>query len=201
MLIPNVAQQPVSRGRCGVSDDDVRAATTRCDFGPTSKDPPRTRHLNAARDEVRATSRANGTVVTAHGCAADRLPDDNERWVIWADRLPPVDVGTVAVDLNLHVQGRIGGGTVIVARGDLDHGAVERFRACVDQVLQPPPGTLYVDVRLVTFVDSSGIGALVFAHKQAERVGTRLVLQHPSDALLRTLRTVDLLGFFGLPPT
>jgi anti-anti-sigma factor len=121
--------------------------------------------------------------------------------VIWADRLAPVDVGMVALDLNLHVQGRIGGGMVIVARGDLDHGAVERFRACVDQVLQPPPGTLYVDVRLVTFVDSSGIGALVFSHKQAERVGTRLVLQHPSDALLRTLRTVDLLGFFGLPPT
>lgn len=103
------------------------------------------------------------------------------------------------MDLNLHVQGRIGGGTVIVARGDLDYGAAERFRACVEQALQPPPGALHLDLHLVTFVDSSGIGALVSAQKQAERAGTRLVLENPSAALLRTLRTAGLVTFFGLP--
>lgn len=41
------------------------------------------------------------------------------------------------MDLNLHVQGRIGGGTVIVARGDLDYGAADRFRLCVERALQP----------------------------------------------------------------
>lgn len=100
--------------------------------------------------------------------------------------------------LNLHVQGRIGGGTVIVARGELDYDAAERFRACVERALQAPPGTLHLDLRLVTFVDSSGMGALVSAHKQAERAGSRLVLEHASAALVRTLRTAGLLSFFGL---
>ncbi|GAB3850166.1 STAS domain-containing protein [Dactylosporangium cerinum] len=104
------------------------------------------------------------------------------------------------MSLNLHVQGRIGGGTVIVARGDLDYGGADRFRACVAQALQPPPGALYIDLQLVTFVDSSGLGALVTAHKLAERAGSRLVLESPSEALLRTLRTAGLVSLFGLPP-
>ena len=104
------------------------------------------------------------------------------------------------MNLNLHVQGRIGGGTVIVARGDLDYGAADRFRACVERALQPPPGTLYLDLRLVTFVDSSGMGALVSAHKLTERAGSRLVLESPSAMLLRTLRTAGLVNLFGLPP-
>ncbi|MEV4508535.1 STAS domain-containing protein [Dactylosporangium sp. NPDC049525] len=102
--------------------------------------------------------------------------------------------------MNLHVQGRIGGGTVIVARGDLDYAAADRFQACVERALQRPPAALYLDLRLVTFVDSSGIGALVSAHKQAERAGSRLVLENLSAALLQTLRTAGLVSFFGLPP-
>ncbi|MDG6103613.1 STAS domain-containing protein [Dactylosporangium aurantiacum] len=98
------------------------------------------------------------------------------------------------------MQGRIGGGTVIVVRGDLDYGAAARFRACVERALQPPPGTLYLDLRLVTFVDSSGIGALVAAHGLSERAGSRLVLENPSGALVRTLRTAGLVTLFNLPP-
>jgi anti-anti-sigma factor len=109
-------------------------------------------------------------------------------------------LGRFSVDLNLHVQGRIGGGTVIVVRGELDYAASDRFRLCVERALQPPPGALYLDLRLVMFVDSSGIGALVAASKQAERAGSRLVLESPSAALLRTLSTAGLLSFFGLPP-
>ncbi len=103
------------------------------------------------------------------------------------------------MELSLHVQGRLGGGTVIVVRGGLDYGAAERFRACVQRALQPPPGALYLDLRLVTFVDSSGIGALVSAHRLAERAGSRLVLENPSAALVRTLRTAGLVTLFGLP--
>lgn len=102
--------------------------------------------------------------------------------------------------MNLHVQGRIDGGTVIVVRGDLDYAAVDRFRACVERALQPPPGILYVDVQLVTFVDSTGMGALVAARQHAERAGTRLVLENPSSALQHALRTAGLLTSLGLPP-
>lgn len=104
------------------------------------------------------------------------------------------------VELSLQVQGRLDGGTVIAASGDLDFGTVARFRHCVEQVLQSPPDVLYIDMGLVTFLDSSGMGALIQAHKQAARAGTRLTVQHPSEPVLRTLRLAGLLAFLGLPP-
>ncbi|WP_345138500.1 STAS domain-containing protein [Dactylosporangium darangshiense] len=104
------------------------------------------------------------------------------------------------MEFNLHVQGRIDGGTVIVVRGDLDYAALDQFRTCVEQALQPPPGILYVDLQLLTFVDSTGVGALVAARHHAERAGTRLVLENPSSMLQHALRTASLLTSFGLPP-
>src|SRR5258705_7851735 len=105
----------------------------------------------------------------------------------------------MTVELTLHMHGRIGGGTVITARGDLDFAATDRFLACVERALQPPPGTLYLNLQLVTFIDSSGVGALVAARKQVERAGTRLVLENLSDVLRRTLRTAGVLDSLGLP--
>jgi anti-anti-sigma factor len=57
---------------------------------------------------------------------------------------------------------------------------------------------LYVDLHLVTFLDSSGIGALVTARKRAERVGARLILEHPTPVAYRTLETAGLVDFLGL---
>jgi anti-sigma B factor antagonist len=104
------------------------------------------------------------------------------------------------MQFSLQVQGRVGGGTVIAARGDLEFSTVRQFRGCIEQALQPPPGILYLDLRLVTFLDSSGLGVLVQAQKLAERAGTRLVVESPSEPVLRTLRTAGLLDFLGLPP-
>ncbi|WP_238005557.1 STAS domain-containing protein [Dactylosporangium sp. AC04546] len=104
------------------------------------------------------------------------------------------------MELTLHVRGRIGGGMVIAVHGDLDFAAVDRFRACVERALQPPPGILYLDLQLVTFIDSSGVGALVALRQQAERAATRLVLENPSDTLRHTLRTAGVLDSFDVPP-
>jgi anti-anti-sigma factor len=112
-----------------------------------------------------------------------------------------IDVGTAPMNLTLHVQGRIGGGTVVVACGDLDFAAADRFRACLDRALQPPPAVLHIDLHLVTFIDSSGIGELVSAYKHAERCGTRFVLENPSGVVRSTLHTAGLFTLFGLSST
>lgn len=98
----------------------------------------------------------------------------------------------------MHVQGRVGGGLAVTVRGDLDYLTARQFLECIDRSLQPPPADLHVDLQLVTFLDSSGIGALVTARKRAERVGTRLILEHPTPAVYRTLETAALVGYLGL---
>lgn len=75
------------------------------------------------------------------------------------------------MDFTLHVQGRIDGGVAITVCGDLDFNTAERFLSCVEQTLRPPLATLCIDLHLTTFVDASGLGAVVRARKRAERVG------------------------------
>ena len=103
------------------------------------------------------------------------------------------------MDLTLHVQSRVGGGLAVTVRGDLDYFTAEQFVDCIEQNLQQPPALLYVDLHLVTFLDSSGIGALVTARKRTERAGARLILEHPTPAAYRTLETAGLVDFLGLP--
>jgi anti-sigma B factor antagonist len=107
----------------------------------------------------------------------------------------------VAMDFSLHVQGRVGGGVAVTVRGDLDHGTAQRFLDCIDHCLRPAPATLYVDLHLTTFVDSSGLGALVIARKRAERVGTGLILEQPTQAVRRTLQVTGIATYFSVSPS
>ena len=110
-----------------------------------------------------------------------------------------VQAGGEGVDFTLHVQGRVGGGLAVTVRGDLDYLTAEQFLECIDRCLQPPPAAVHVDLQLVTFLDSSGIGALVTARKRTERAGTQLILERPTPAVYRTLTIAGLVDFLRLP--
>lgn len=51
--------------------------------------------------------------------------------------------------------------------GDLDVSTSPRLLACIDELLAEGRARITVDLRAVTFIDSSGLGALVKAHKRA----------------------------------
>ncbi|GAA0739809.1 STAS domain-containing protein [Dactylosporangium roseum] len=104
------------------------------------------------------------------------------------------------MDFALHVQGRADGGTAIAVRGDLDYATTARFLECIDRTLQQSPATLYIDLRLTTFLDSGGIAAHVTAHKGAARAGIRLIVEHPMSAIHRVLHLTGLTNLLGLPP-
>lgn len=53
-----------------------------------------------------------------------------------------------------------------------------------------------IDVAGVTFIDSSGLGALISIRNVANRSGGAVVLVHPSAALLRTFELGGLRGVF-----
>jgi RND superfamily putative drug exporter len=63
----------------------------------------------------------------------------------------------------------------LALRGELDLATAPQF---AEQLADAEPGTetLLVDLRDVTFMDSSGIGELVGAHQRARRAGRRLVV-------------------------
>ena len=81
-------------------------------------------------------------------------------------------------------------GTTVTASGEIDMATVDQLKdtltaVCVDGA------TVHLDFRDVTFMDSTGINALVIMDRRSKQRGGRLVLSAPSPAVLR------LLGYTG----
>lgn len=98
------------------------------------------------------------------------------------------------------------GETVVSVTGDVDLGCADALRRVLAEALEDTR-RLTVDVAGVTFIDSSGLSALVDAHHRARDAGSVLVVRHPSRMLTRllsitrldTLLTVEDPGPVNLP--
>lgn len=89
------------------------------------------------------------------------------------------------------------GDTVVVRpSGEVDRDTAEAFRAAMfDALAQVGRGRVEVDLSGVGFLDSSGVGALLAAHREAGTAGATLVARDP----VRTVRTVlDITNVSGL---
>jgi anti-anti-sigma factor len=85
--------------------------------------------------------------------------------------------------------------TVIVV-GDLGASTSRRLRDFVEELLAMRPRSIAIDARGVTFVDSSGMGALLSVrHAIATEAGLAFRIIDPSPALRRT---AELAGFTEL---
>jgi anti-anti-sigma factor len=65
---------------------------------------------------------------------------------------------------------------VITLNGTLNAITSDEFQQHITQVLESDVKIVLVDCQNVTFIDSSGLGALVLAFKKLKEVGTKMVL-------------------------
>lgn len=103
-----------------------------------------------------------------------------------------IDQDSVGFRLDV---GDVPGATVIVIAGDLDIATAPQLVAAVEG-LADRADPLVLDLAAVTFVDSSGIRALLDTEKAASVGGRRLALLRPAAALTRLLDLVDLRSRF-----
>ena len=90
--------------------------------------------------------------------------------------------------------------TIIVVRGDLDMGTDSQLRVAVRAELAAPGlTTLGLDLGEVTFLDSSGVTALLDIRKDANDRGIGLELVAVSQRVARVLTIVGLAEAFGIP--
>jgi anti-sigma B factor antagonist len=68
--------------------------------------------------------------------------------------------------------------------GEFDLAAIERFEAGVERLEADAPETIIIDLSALTFMDSSGLRALVMADQRARRAGRRLAIV-PGPPLVR----------------
>ncbi|MEU3462881.1 STAS domain-containing protein [Streptomyces sp. NPDC006733] len=102
-------------------------------------------------------------------------------------------------DLNLVTRSTPTGADLAVA-GDLDHASAGRFRSAVGLVALHRGDVLVVDLRGLTFCDSSGITALIAARNQVQEQGADITLAEVPAATVRILRLLGLDQIFDIRP-
>lgn len=92
---------------------------------------------------------------------------------------------------------RVGDDQVVVVDGELDMAAVDPLLSAIDSVYSAGR-PLVIDLANTTFMDSSGIKALLSAYVSRGRVPEGVVLHHPSPAVRHVLEMTGLLDVFTL---
>jgi anti-anti-sigma factor len=83
--------------------------------------------------------------------------------------------------------------TVIAPEGELDIATVGDFRAALWDAAREGAGAVVVDLSQVSFIDSTGLGAIVELHSRLRRSGRRLAVVAPGGSAPAVL-----LGLAGL---
>jgi anti-sigma B factor antagonist len=60
--------------------------------------------------------------------------------------------------------------------GEFDLAGIEQFEAAIDRVEASDPRAIVIDLSALTFMDSSGLRALVMADQRARQAGRRLAI-------------------------
>jgi anti-sigma B factor antagonist len=101
----------------------------------------------------------------------------------------------LSVELGTPTAGRV----PIILSGELDQSTAGLLRNAVRAALHLRPAVVCVDLALVTFMDSSGLAAIVVAKRWCDDAGCGLSLDAWSHTLLRRLHISGLTELFGLP--
>lgn len=88
----------------------------------------------------------------------------------------------------------------LTVRGDLDIAAVQGLLAEAHRVLDSNRPRLEIDLEHVTFIDSSGLGALVQIQEDARETNVSVVLTRPSAATRRLLELSGMHHVFTIAP-
>jgi anti-sigma B factor antagonist len=106
------------------------------------------------------------------------------------------------MSLSVTVTLRSDGVAVLSVRGEIDHGNADELRAAVAQVLAyRRPHAVRLDLGLVTFIDSGGVGALVGSYRIASAEGTGLSVSNASPFVSRQLAIAGVADLLGAPPS
>lgn len=91
------------------------------------------------------------------------------------------------------------GTAVVTVLGEIDFSnADEVSRGIRDAIEEWAPPAVHVDLRDATFIDSTGLGALIEGYRAAGDGETRFVVVNPSDSFRRVLTVTGLCELFGL---
>ncbi|GAA2492087.1 STAS domain-containing protein [Winogradskya humida] len=91
------------------------------------------------------------------------------------------------------------GTAVVSVLGEIDFSNSDEVAQGIrDAVSQDSPEQIRIDLSDATFIDSTGLGALIEGYRAATEAGCRFVVTNPSDNFRRVLAVTGLTELFGM---
>ncbi|GAA1790451.1 STAS domain-containing protein [Planosporangium flavigriseum] len=96
-------------------------------------------------------------------------------------------------DMLINTRDVSDGSTVIEIHGEVDISSAPRlWQILVDTATELTPTRVVVDLQYLTFIDSTGIGALVAGRNAAQAIGVGFTVRNPSPFITTQLRVTGL---------
>jgi len=91
------------------------------------------------------------------------------------------------------------GTATVTVCGEIDFSNHEELtESLCDSLTDWSPALIVIDLREATFIDSTGLGALIEGFRAARDAQTRFVVTNPSESFRRVLTVTGLIELFGL---
>lgn len=88
----------------------------------------------------------------------------------------------------------------VALRGEVDVLTVDQVRVALEETLAAAPREIVVDLRELSFIDSTGLGALIYGFQRARDRGIRFRLSAPSRAVHQILALSGILEVVEVTP-
>ena len=112
------------------------------------------------------------------------------------------DDDPIVSQLEVDQQSPDGRTQVIALRGELDVGTVERFNAALGPAVDGGEASVVIaDLTNLTFMDSSGLAAMLVVLRRLTRAGGRLVVACANPTVLRLFQITRTDATFEICPT
>lgn len=89
---------------------------------------------------------------------------------------------------------------VLFVYGEIDVLTAPKLHQALEELISESPSSLVVDLANVTFIDSTGLGTLVVAHRHLEERGGKLRLVSVPERVVEVLEVTGLLSRFHIYP-
>ena len=91
------------------------------------------------------------------------------------------------------------GSVVVTVLGEIDYSNADEVAEGIrDAVAESAASGVTIDLRSATFIDSTGLGALIEGYRAAAASGSRFTVVNPTESFRRVLTVTGLCELFGL---
>ena len=90
--------------------------------------------------------------------------------------------------------------TLVVLAGELDDSTAPALRAELLAATEHIRGDFVLDIGMLTFLDSTGLGLLVSLHKKIQALGSKLVIFAPTQMARRAFEITGLTEVLNMQP-